>query len=158
MMRHAFLAAMGLFALLALVAACRQQPVAFEYAPTPIEGWEPGDTLKFKIDTLRQTGTYTLDLGIRTSASTPYPFRSIWLVVRQHWHRPERVLTDTVECKLTDAKGDITGHGVSLYQYTQPLGEVQLQEGDYADFSIIHIMRREMLPGVAAVGIRLSQP
>lgn len=138
------------------LAACREQPAAYEYRPTPVEGWEPGDTLKFSVDTLRKSGTYRLTLGVRTSASTPYPFRSVWLVVRQRWHNPDTLLVDTVECALTDEKGDITGSGVSLYQYRQPMSQMQLTEGSSAELSIIHIMRREMIPGITAVGIKLE--
>lgn len=138
-------------------AACSRQPVAHEYRSTPVEGWEPGDTLKFRIDTLRESGIYRLTLGVRTSASKPYPFRSVWLVVRQHWHRPDTLLIDTVECVLTDEKGDIAGHGVSLYQYRQPLPRIKHSEGSRAELSITHIMRREMIPGISAVGFRFER-
>lgn len=98
-----------------------------------------------------------LTLGIRTSASTPYPFQTLWLVVQQKWYNPDTLRIDTVECRLTDEKGDIAGHGVSLYQFTQPFLTQYLQAGSSADFSIIHIMRREMLPGISSVGIKLQR-
>ena len=138
-----------------LLTSCEPRPVAHDYCSTPIEGWEPGDTLKFSIDTLRESGTYILTLGLRASASTPCPYRSVWLAVRQHWHNPEQQRIDTIELKLTDSKGDVIGHGVSLYQYTLSLDSLQLKAGSSAKFSINHVMRSEMLPGIAAVGVKL---
>lgn len=138
------------------VAACGDKPVAYDYCATPVEGWEPGDTLRFRIDTIRRSGDYELSLGVRTSASTPYPFQSLWLVVRQHWHNPERLVLDTLECRLTDEKGDVAGRGISLYQYDLPWKRVRLEAGDCADFSVYHIMRRELLPGITDVGVKVS--
>lgn len=152
-MRNFLLLLLGCLSLI----GCQRQLGAFAYRSTSVDGWEPGDTLHFHIDTLRQSGNYLLTLGIRTSASTPYPFQSIWLVVQQRWYNPDTLRTDTVECRLTDEKGDIAGHGVSLYQHTRPFLTQHLPAGASADFRIIHIMRREMLPGVAGVGIKLEK-
>lgn len=110
----------GLTALTGVVTGCEDKPLAFNYCPTPVEGWEPGDTLKFHVDTVKTAGTYRIDLGVRTSSSTPYPFQSLWLVVRQHWHNPNRELCDTVMFKLTNQRGDPNGHGVTIYQYDMP--------------------------------------
>ena len=41
----------GLSALAGIVTGCEDKPLAFNYCPTPVEGWEPGDTLKFHVDT-----------------------------------------------------------------------------------------------------------
>ena len=152
-MRHLFI----LLLCLATFASCRHQPSAFAYRSTSVDGWEPGDTLHFHIDSIQESGNYMLTLGIRTSASTPYPFQTLWLVVQQKWYNPATLRIDTVECRLTDEKGDIAGHGVSLYQFTQPFLTQHLQAGSSADFSIIHIMRREMLPGISSVGIKLQR-
>lgn len=146
---------MMIFGVACLLTACDPRPVAHGYCSTPIEGWEPGDTLKFSVDTLRESGAYVLILGLRASASTPYPYRSVWLAVRQHWHHPEQVRIDTIEFKLTDAKGDMMGHGVSLYQYSLPLDTLNLTAGNSVDLSINHVMRSEMLPGIASVGVKL---
>lgn len=144
-----------------LTASCDRRTPVLAYCPTPVEGWEPGDTLKYHIDSLAAAGRYRLSLGVRTSATMPYPFKSLWLVVRRDWHRPDTTLTDTrvdtVEVRLTDQKGDVNGRGVSLYEYSLPLEEDNLSQGTTADIRIIHIMRREVLPGVTDVGIRLDR-
>ena len=110
----------GLGIMAGIVTGCKDKPLAFNYCSTPVEGWEPGDTLKFHIDTVKVAGTYRIDLGVRTSSSTPYPFQSLWLVVRQHWHNPNREMCDTVMFKLTNQRGDPNGHGVTIYQYDMP--------------------------------------
>lgn len=138
-------------------AACQRRTVALAYSPTSVEGWEPGDTLTYHIDTLSRAGRYSLSLGIRTSASTPYPFQTLWLVIRQHWHAPEHITSDTLEVRLTDDMGDVNGSGVSLYEYHVPFRTYDLPAGASADITIHHVMQREMLPGVAGVGIRLER-
>lgn len=137
--------------------ACGHSPVAYEYRATPVDGWEPGDTLRFQVDTIRHGGTYNLSIGLRTSVSEPYPYQTLWLGVRQHWHNPERVSLDTVECRLNDPDGDVTGDGVSLYQYEQVCKSVQLTDGDYGEISVFHIMSCEILPGIREVGIKVER-
>ena len=137
--------------------ACNNKPLAFNYCSTPVEVWELGDTLKYHIDTIKSDGNYQLSIGIRTSASTPYPYQSLWVVIKQHWHNPEKLVTDTVKCQLTNDRGDTNGHGVSLYQYDQNIKKLNIQQGVSADISVYHIMRSEMISGIADVGIKLQQ-
>lgn len=142
--------------LLFSLVACEHYPTAFEFQNTPIEGWEVGDTLHYRIDSLGKSNFYKLSLGVRTSAASPYPFQSIWLAVRQQWHNPDTLLTDTIECVLTNKQGDVMGKGISLYTYEQPLRTLSLKKGSSADISIVHIMRREIIRGIANVGIKIE--
>ncbi len=138
--------------------SCQEKrTAAFQYAPVPVEGWETGDTLHFPIDTIREGGDYLLTVGVRTSASKPYPFRSIWLLICQHRHNPESFSRDTLECQLANERGDALGNGTSLYTSTQPWRTLQLPEGSSADITITHIMRRDILQGVTDVGIKLEK-
>lgn len=141
----------------AFLCACNDRPSAFDYRSTPVEGWELGDTLKYHVDTIAASGNYHFSLGIRTSASTPYPYQSLWLVVKQHWHNPEQEVTDTIQYQLTNDRGDAQGHGVSLYQYDQGIKTLLLPQGASADISVYHIMRSEMIVGIADVGIKLQK-
>ena len=61
-----------------------------------------------------------------------------------------------IKMQLTNEFGDPQGHGVTLYQFDLPWRMQHLQAGQWADISIYHIMRREMLPGISNVGIRLQ--
>lgn len=139
-----------------LCAACHNQPAAYEYRPTPLDGWEPGDTLRFRVDSLAASGNYCLNLGVRTSAMHSYPYRTLWLRIEQRWHNPETTRTDTVELSFVDSEGNFLGQGVSLYTFTQSVGRLQLRSGQSADITVNHLMRSEMLEGVEAVGICLE--
>lgn len=145
------------FLLMALcLAACGRKPVAYEYRATPPDGWEPGDTLRFRIDTVRHAGIYTLSIRLRTAASVRYPYQTLWLGVRQRWRNPDRVTLDTIACSLYAPDGNVTGHGVSLYQYEQDCGQLPLAVGDCGEISVFHLMSHPVLPGIREVGIRIG--
>lgn len=144
-----------LFAL--LLVACNRRPVAtFSYRSTPVDGWENADTLIFPIDSLPADGRYALTVGVRTSSAYPYPFRMLALSIEARFLSQTRY-ADTLYCSLTDHEGDVSGKGVSVYQYTFPVDTFQLHRGARGTITIHHIMRRNLLPGVSDVGIRLER-
>ena len=49
------------------------------------------------------------------------------------------------------------GHGISTYQYNFHLTTLTLNEGDSLHIAVRHNMKREILPGISDIGIRLSQ-
>ena len=53
----------GLVLAAVLASACRPDAAAFSYAATPVDGWQPTDTLRFPVDSLREEGSYSLTLG-----------------------------------------------------------------------------------------------
>jgi gliding motility-associated lipoprotein GldH len=65
---------------------------------------------------------------------------------------------DTVKCQLVDKNGRILGHGITQYQYSFPLGSLQLSEGDSLYVVMYHGMKREVLPGITDVGFQLKKP
>ena len=140
-----------------IMPSCSDPTVVYDhYCPTPVEGWEPGDELKFHIDTLCQAGNYTLTIGVRTSMSIPYPYQSLTILMQQRWHNPERVLSDTLVIPLTNERGDASGYGVSYNQSDTFYQTLTLPAGTSADITIHHLMRSEMLQGVSDVGLRLE--
>ena len=46
---------------------------------------------------------------------------------------------------------------MSVYQFAFPVADVDLNEGDSVQIRIRHDMKREILPGIADVGIKLSR-
>lgn len=140
-----------------LFTGCGGRPIAYEYQSTPMEGWEPGDTLCFRIDTVETEGNYVMTLGVRTSSMVSYPFQTLWLIVTQQWHNPEQTLCDTVECRIMESDGEMHGSGVSIYQIEQKFQRMHISSGAWAEVSINHYMRREVLPGITNVGIRLER-
>lgn len=130
--------------------------MTFAYQPTPVDGWEMTDSLTFSIDTVRTAGTYRLTVGLRTSASHAYPYRDVTLqIVERISGRPQYVVN--TNCHLTNAEGDISGHGIASYQYAFDIGTMQLQERDTGTITIRHLMRDPILRGITDVGIRLER-
>lgn len=137
--------------------ACGRHEAAYQYCDIQSEGWEPADTLHFRVDTLKQTADYLLSVGLRTTVTRPYPFRTVWLVVKTAWHNPSLQTCDTIECKLTNEDGEQLGDGVSLIQYNFPLRRLTLRAGQSGQILIHHFMQREQLEGITDVGIRMER-
>ena len=85
-----------------------------------------------------------------------YPFQSINLIVEQTTLPARLFRRDTLNCNLVTAKGKIKGEGITLYQYRFALPDISLNEGDSLSVSIRHNMKREILPGIADIGLRLT--
>ena len=137
-----------------VVASCTTNTVFDSYAHTPLAGWEKNDTLTFDVKPLAFSGEYSEQVGLRMTNA--FPFTSISLIVEQHIYPKDKVLTDTIKCPITDQRGNFLGDGVSSYQYLFPLKEVTLSRGDSLHVSIRHNMKREILPGVSDVGLKLD--
>ena len=56
---------------------------------------------------------------------------------------------------LYDEKGNVLGDGVSYFQYNFMLSEVDLREGDSLHVCVRHIMKREILPGISDIGLKM---
>ena len=109
--------------------------------------------LTYDIDTVRQAGTYNLDVGVRTTNA--FPYKKLWLVVEQHFTNPAMSRADTLACSFVNEEEDRNGKGTNTYQYTFSLGKIKLERQQTGKISIRHIMRREMIPGVSDIGINI---
>ena len=94
-------------------------------------------------------------LVLRSSNTVPYPFRELWLTVKQDWTSGQTII-DTLQCTLATPAGDASAKGVALNQYEFALPVRQLANGDRARICTHHIMRQDLLPGITDVGIRLE--
>jgi len=150
------------FTLVATMAlsACYQSTVYDDYAHTPIAGWEKNDTLSFEVPPIVATGYYQESLGLRTTGA--FPFTGLTLIVNQtifpaNKSRECIEKTDTVLCQLINKKGENMGQGISYYQYNFPINVYKMYEGDSIHIAIRHDMKREILPGVSDVGVKISK-
>lgn len=141
--------------LLLSVTACEKRIAVYTQRSIAADGWEPFDTVMFVIDSLQRDGNYTLSIDLRTTSS--FPYQALYLRVEQHWEKPKMVSCDTLCCQLATHNGDITGAGISHLQYTFPLDRLRLAAGQHGHIVIRHIMQREMLPGVASVGVKIER-
>lgn len=138
-----------------LLTACKQRTVYYHYEHTPLSGWEKNDSLVFTTDTIAIDGTYSEEVGIRINGT--YPFLQLNLVV-EHLVMPSMtVKSDTLSCRLIDETGNALGNGVSNYQYLIPLTSLTLKKGDRLRIAIRHDMKREILPGISDIGLRLRR-
>lgn len=149
----------GLCPTVAFLSSCKDNLVYDQYIHTPIAGWEKNDTLSFDIPPLSATGTYQEQLGLRITGA--YPFMGLTLIVEQSIYpnkskknKIEKV--DTIQCDLIDHNGITRGQGISYYQYNFPINIYQFQENDSIHITIRHDMKREILPGISDIGIKVQ--
>ena len=134
--------------------ACDRSRVYDHFDHTPLQGWEKNDTLMYDVPSLQEAGTHTITLSLRTNDL--YPFTCISLIVEQHIFPGRRSHTDTVKCDLSKDNRLKTG-GVSATQMEYPLRRIVLSKGDSMHISVRHNMKREILPGISDIGIRLTR-
>ena len=150
--KHKSLISIGLL-LCAMLLSCGSNVAYNQFCHTPIEGWEKNDTLVFDISPMTVAGHYRQEIGLRTCPS--FPFTGVSLLVEQTIEPGHRVSRDTLKCRLADGKGNILGQGVGYYQYQFILKDLSLNKGDSLHVCVRHIMKREILPGVSDVGLKL---
>ena len=110
--------------------SCKHSTVFDSYAHTPIAGWEKNDTLSFEIPPLLEGGYYNESLGLRITGN--YPF-------------------------MIDKNGVSKGQGISYYQYNFPINVYRLNLGDSIHITVRHDMKREILPGVSDIGVKITK-
>ena len=154
--RYTLLYIIGGFVMMLVLAACNHQTVYHHYEHTAVDGWARNDTLSFSVPPVAATGNYEAQLELRTNER--YPFVSLDIVATQTILPSAQTRCDTITCQLTDKNGRILGQGITQYQYSFPLGTLQLTEGDSLHIVVRHGMKREVLPGITDVGFQLKKP
>lgn len=136
------------------LASCDCKTIYYHFEHAPVAGWEKNDVLSFNVSPVSE-GTYREELGLRIDKS--YPFMGLCLVIKQTILPSGYVHSDTLNCNLIDQNGNNKGPGLSYYQYTFHVNTLRLQEGDSLNITVKHNMKREIMPGIADVGIRLDR-
>ena len=62
-----------------------------------------------------------------------------------------------IRCSLISEHGVAKGRGISNYQYIFHLTTLKLEQGDKLRVAVRHDMKREILPGIADIGVRLTR-
>lgn len=135
--------------------ACDRRTVYNHYEHTPVAGWERNDTLTFNTEAVKLGGRYMEEIGLRINGN--YPFMGLNLIVEQTVLPAGDRRSDTLNCNLIDEQGTAKGRGVSHYQYMFHLTTLRLNRGDRLHIAIRHDMKREILPGITDIGVRLSR-
>ena len=109
---------------------------------TDPEGWYERDTIYLRPDTVTTAGTYQCDITIRTTVAYPYSNFSVLAKVEGSQER------HTLHFNISE--------GCTPYHEEQAtLGQLSLQKGAAIVVAVKQNMRRETVPGIAAVGLRL---
>ena len=113
---------------------------------------------------MKKSAVLREEVGLRINSL--YPFMGLSLIVQQTTlHRQEEkgnvmrnhiTRTDTLNCNLIDQRGNTKGKGINFYQYDFHLTDLSLNDGDSLCIAIHHNMKREILPGIVDVGIKLQ--
>lgn len=135
--------------------ACHVRTIYSQYKHVPTTGWEKNDALSFNVSPLKTAGTYQEEIGLRINST--YPFMGLTLIIDQTIIPSCKTISDTLDCSLIDDEGNAKGPGIGHYQYNFPLTSLELQKGDSLHISIRHDMKREILPGIADIGITLKK-
>lgn len=154
-MKHWLMAFLIAFTILAGLSSCDESLAYSHYEHTQLTGWEKSDTLYFNTPRMSKKGRYRIELGLRTTGD--YPFTSLTLNIEQCVYPAKSTKNYSIKCQLMDENGITKGQGVSVYQFAFPVADTDLNEGDSVQISIRHDMKREILPGIADVGIKLSR-
>ena len=136
-----------------ILVSCDRKTIYSHYEHTQLSGWEKNDTLIFNISPVDEGGIYHEEVGLRINDL--YPFMSLNLVIDHLNLTQGTVKRDTLNCSLIERDGRVKGKGVSFYQYNFHLNDLDLRAGDSLSINIRHNMKREILPGIADVGIKL---
>ena len=136
------------------LASCNRKTIYYHYEHAPTTGWEKNDELDFYVSPV-SAGTYREELGLRIDKN--FPFMGLCLVIKQTILPSGYVHSDTLNCNLIDENGNNKGPGLSYYQYSFHVNTLRLQEGDSLHIAVKHHMKREIMPGIADVGIRLDK-
>ena len=126
------------------MASCDRQTVYHHFEHVPDNEWEKIDTLKFEIGPVIETGTYHEAVELRINEEQTIKPRGI-------------ILSQHKDCELINPDGSHKGSGISFFQSQFPLDDIDLQQGDTLCISVFHSMKREIMPGISDIGIRLSR-
>jgi len=137
-----------------MMVGCNRKIVYCHYEHTPVAGWDKSDTLVFNVDSVPRGGVYSEKIGLRMYNT--YPFKMLAVVVEQRAVPSGASRQDTLHMELVAENGDVLGRGINLLQYTFPLGEISLKQGDSLRIRVFHHMRRQLLRGIADVGVSVQ--
>lgn len=108
----------------------------------------------YHVRSMKNGGTFKEEVGLRLNGT--YPFLGLCIIVEQTV-LPSNVATrDTLNCSFTYSDSKYTSNGISYRQYKYHLKDIKLSKGDSIDIKIRHNMMREVLPGIADVGVKIS--
>lgn len=143
-----------LVTLVMLLGACNTDTVYHRYEDIPEEGFAKYDSLVFVSDTISVEGEYEVLLCVRSDEEYPYRY----LVLKTHIKASQGSETQAVlRCELRGEEGKNTGSGIVHSTNEYRVATLQMHPGDSIRMTVSHNMKRDMLPGLMAIGCRVNK-
>lgn len=138
-----------------LLASCDDPRTFDRFEHTDAADWSTDEPVVFAVPH-QSPGTYALDVMLRSTLACPY--QTVTLLVETTTLPRHSVRRDTVVCTVNDSQGHPAGQaGLSSNETTHRAATLTLARGDSLQVAVRHLMRREELPGIRDVGIRLTR-
>lgn len=137
-----------------MLTSCQKQDGINQFQHINSERWDTNDTVSFEMPGSSKNIRY--QLNIQTRIDRNYHFKNLWLCVEQEYGDSiTKLITDTIEMRLTDDEGNFTGKGRYLLEYLTNVREVDVYENEKAKIRIHHIMSQPV-SGIHDIGIQLT--
>ncbi len=147
---HSLIRAAGICLLLS---SCGSEAWHHIYKPIPVAVWEKSDTLTYCLPEVPDSGLYDFYVDVRTTAAFPYTGLKVGALTCTDSFAAER--RDTADLWVQTPSGIPSGEGITLICHETPLYRLFLCPGQRTTVRLYHVMRREDLPGVSDVGLKV---
>jgi gliding motility-associated lipoprotein GldH len=134
--------------------ACGGDTWFHRYQSAGKDGWARTDTLTFALPPLSADTVFDAFVGLRITHS--FPYQRLWMALEVRNDSVGTTFTDTLCYELCDSAGRFSGRGVTSLQYEQPFMAIPLPAGSANTLLLYHLMKKETVPSVKEVGVRLS--
>ncbi len=135
------------------LSACGSEAWYHTYEPMPAAVWGKSDTLTYCLPEVPDSGLYDFYVDVRTTAAFPYTGLKVGALTGTDSLSAER--RDTADCRVQTPSGIPLGEGVTLICHEAPLFRLFLCPGQRTTVRLYHVMRKEDLPGVSDVGLKV---
>lgn len=136
------------------MASCNGDRVFDQYKAIDDHQWAYTDTLTYTVPIQDTAANLSLAVNFRNKVN--YPYRNIWLLLR-HRAPSGEISAVKAEFELAEKSGKWKGQGLGdLYDHRFPVQkQLQLNERGKHRFEVIHLMRRDTLPGIMDLGLQI---
>lgn len=111
--------------------------------------------MSYNVGKIKSSGRFKEEIGMRLNGQ--YPFTDLCIIVEHTIFPANIIIRDTLNCNITESRDTYNSNGVSYRQFNFHLKDIALSEGDSLTINIRHNMMREILPGIADVGVKISK-
>lgn len=139
---------------LLLTSSCTGDTMWHQHVQVDPYGWHSNDTVCIDLPPAPISGTYAMDIELRTTTS--FPYRSLCVVRQLLLSHPDTVLCDTLSIPTSTDGRNLTGNGITVQNFVQPAPDIHLLQGQQASVRLRHIMARGTMPDILDIGIRVT--